>query len=136
VKKIIIQFGLLMAASVILLQLSKYTWSVQVLSSELIIIVLALIFASIGFYLSRIFVKKPKPTGIVDENKIVHLGLSSREVEVLTEMADGKSNLEIAESLYISESTVKTHVSNVLLKLDSKRRTESVRKARELSVII
>ena len=61
--------------------------------------------------------------------------LSKQEFNVLTLMADGLSNLQIAAHLSISENTVKTHVSRVLSKLKAKRRTEAVRIGRDLEII-
>ena len=63
------------------------------------------------------------------------LTISKREYEVLKAMASENSNKEIADSLFISESTVKTHVSNILIKLGSKRRTQAIRKAKEYGIL-
>ena len=52
--------------------------------------------------------------------------LSAREVEVLKEIVKGKSNKEIGEALYVSEKTVKTHVSHILNKLEVSDRTQAV----------
>jgi len=128
---------LVIVAVVLLLQLSKYSWQVPALSTELIVIVMALVFAAFGFVLSKyLFKNKPAiQSSAVDLKKLSGLGISKREYDVLKEMADGKSNQEIADQLFISESTVKTHVSNLLIKLDSKRRTEAIRKAKEVSIL-
>ena len=67
--------------------------------------------------------------------KIEELGLSKREYEVLKEIANGLSNKQIADRLFVSESTVKTHVSNVLLKLDAKRRTQAIRVAKQMGIL-
>ncbi len=98
---------------------------------------MALVFAAFGFVLSKyLFKNKPAiQSSAVDLKKLSGLGISKREYDVLKEMADGKSNQEIADQLFISESTVKTHVSNLLIKLDSKRRTEAIRKAKEVSIL-
>ncbi|MFP4662258.1 MAG: response regulator [Halanaerobiales bacterium] len=61
--------------------------------------------------------------------------LTSREKEVLAELANGHSNKEIGERLYISDKTVKTHVSNILRKLDVKDRTQAAIKAIENRII-
>ena len=53
--------------------------------------------------------------------------LSGREVEVLTLVAQGRSNKEIAEELFVSQGTVKIHVSHIMTKLGLDRRTELVR---------
>jgi len=99
--------------------------------------VAALLLIGMGVYLSR-FVFKPvktKTADAVNQDQIRLLGISKREYQVLQEMAKGKSNLQIAETLFISESTVKTHVSNLLLKLDAQRRTEALTKARDLKIL-
>ena len=67
--------------------------------------------------------------------KIEELGLSKREYEVLQEIALGLSNQEIADKLFVSESTIKTHVSNLLIKLDAKRRTQAIRISKSLNII-
>jgi DNA-binding NarL/FixJ family response regulator len=51
--------------------------------------------------------------------------LTKREADVLNEIAKGKSNKEIASALFITEKTVKTHVSNVLSKLELSDRTQA-----------
>ena len=53
------------------------------------------------------------------------LGLTPREVEVLGQLADGRTDREIAESLFISKKTVSVHVSNILRKLDVVNRVEA-----------
>jgi LuxR family maltose regulon positive regulatory protein len=61
--------------------------------------------------------------------------LSARELEVLALIAAGKSNQEIAEQLYLALNTVKRHASNIFDKLEVKKRTEAVAKARHLGLI-
>lgn len=63
--------------------------------------------------------------GAIDYRKPLHL-LTRRECEVLQLLADGKSNRKVAESLYISEKTVKNHVSNILQKMNVNDRTQAV----------
>lgn len=63
------------------------------------------------------------------------LGISPRELEVLHEIAAGHSNKEIAARLHVSENTVKTHVARLLEKLQARRRTDALRKARELGLV-
>jgi ATP/maltotriose-dependent transcriptional regulator MalT len=63
------------------------------------------------------------------------LGISKREHEVLQLMAQGLSNQEIADKLFVSLNTIKTHTSNLFLKLEASRRTEAVKKAKELRLI-
>ena len=63
------------------------------------------------------------------------LELSKRELEVLSLMAEGCSNQEIAARLFVSLSTVKTHNQNLFVKLDVKRRTQAIEKGRRLNLI-
>ena len=57
--------------------------------------------------------------------------LTKREVEILTEVYDGKTNTQIAEDLFISESTVKAHIYNIFRKMNVKSRVEAVCQIRE-----
>jgi len=71
----------------------------------------------------------------IDVSAIEKLGLSSRAVEVLQLMAEGWSNAEIAERLFISLNTVKTHSARLFENLDVKRRTQAVEKAKRMNLI-
>jgi ATP/maltotriose-dependent transcriptional regulator MalT len=75
------------------------------------------------------------PSAIIDYEQIKKLGLTQREHDVLVKMAEGLSNLEIATALFLSESTIKTHVSNIFFKLDAKRRTQAVQVAKQLKIV-
>jgi ATP/maltotriose-dependent transcriptional regulator MalT len=70
-----------------------------------------------------------------DESRLEALGISKREYEVLELMAIGLSNQEIADKLFVSLNTIKTHSSNLFLKLEAKRRTQAIQRAKELSLI-
>jgi NarL family two-component system response regulator LiaR len=72
---------------------------------------------------------------VINERVLEQTGISNRELEVLQHMASGLSNQEIAGKLYVSVNTVKTHSSNLFLKLDVKRRTQAADKARKLGLI-
>ncbi|MCO4807541.1 MAG: hypothetical protein KC456_13230 [Flavobacteriales bacterium] len=72
---------------------------------------------------------------IQDESKIKELGLSQRELDVLELIAKGHSNQEIAEALFISLNTVKTHSSSLFSKLGVNRRTQAVQHAKENRII-
>jgi ATP/maltotriose-dependent transcriptional regulator MalT len=71
----------------------------------------------------------------VSQEAIDAAGLSRRELEILQMMATGMSNQEIADALFISLSTVKSHVSSVFTKLDVVRRTQAIEKAKTLKII-
>jgi DNA-binding NarL/FixJ family response regulator len=66
----------------------------------------------------------------------VDSGLSSREIDVLQSINLGLSNTEIATNLYISISTVKTHVSSILRKLDAGNRVQALTIARERGLLV
>lgn len=61
--------------------------------------------------------------------------LSDREAEVLAAIAQGKSNQEIAEALFVSTNTIKTHISNIYSKLGVNRRTQAIAKAKSLAIL-
>ena len=136
-KKTVLIFSALIIALLALFQLSQYTYISGDLSIEIVVSVIALIFFFVGVYLNKKSLHKnvSPATAEIDHKKITQLGLSNREYEVLLEIAKGLSNKEIANTLFISESTVKTHVSNRLIKLDAKRRTQAITIAKNLAII-
>ena len=72
---------------------------------------------------------------VLDTSLVSQLELSKRELEILGLLAQGHSNQEIAAKLFVSLSTVKTHIQNLFEKLDVKRRIQAVEKARSLNLI-
>ena len=72
---------------------------------------------------------------ILNQDELNRLHLSTRELEVLQLIADGLSNQEIAERLFVSLNTIKTHTSNLFLKLEVERRTQAIEKAKRLNLI-
>jgi DNA-binding NarL/FixJ family response regulator len=71
---------------------------------------------------------EPRPQPLV-------VPLSDRELEVLRLLADGRSNREIAGTLFLAEGTVKNHVTNVLAKLGARDRTQAALRARALDLL-
>lgn len=120
----------------ILVLVMQYSLFTRDHTNEFLLLIAAAGLIALGIYLSRILSRQKQEEAILlDKQKAKELNLSRRETEVLQEMATGKSNKEIAESLFISESTIKTHVSNLLFKLDAKRRTEAIEKARKMGLL-
>jgi two-component system, NarL family, response regulator LiaR len=137
----------------LLLQVLQYRFVLISHSFEIYIFSIAIIFTCLGIWLALKLVKPKKEiqTIVVEKNVYVkelseeqmqaleierqRLGLSSREYEVLQLMAEGLSNQEIAERLFLSLATVKTHSSKLFEKLDVKRRTQAIEKARQLRLI-
>jgi two-component system, NarL family, response regulator LiaR len=107
---------------------------------------IAIIFLSTGLWLGRRFHQKNKEilpqtsyeikdTVSIDAKNVEKLGISKRELEVLVLMGRGMSNQEIADALFVSQNTVKTHTSRIFEKLDVKNRTHAIIKAKSLSII-
>lgn len=144
-QKLVVKFGLLATALLLLVKVSQYSILTQNLGNEIWIGVFALLFLGFGAMISQIYFKQKKQPPAaenfnnkstpLDFKKIEELNISKREYEVLGLIGKGFSNQEIASQLYISESTVKTHVSNLLSKLNAKRRTQAINNAKELRII-
>lgn len=135
-KKTILVFGLLILAILLLFQLSKYTLTTGDVSTEIVVSVIALTFFIIGIYINKRSLHKKTPDSVeIDKNKIKELEITAREYEVLQHISAGLSNKEIGDTLFLSESTIKTHVSNLLVKLNAKRRTQAVQIAKSLNII-
>ncbi|MEJ2112311.1 MAG: response regulator transcription factor [Flavobacteriaceae bacterium] len=135
-KKTIIVFALLIFALLLLFQLSKYAMISGDLDTEIIVAIIAVVFFFIGVYLNKKSLHKPVNVSVeIDHKKIKELDISNREYEVLQAISEGLSNKEIADKLFVSESTIKTHVSNLLIKLNAKRRTQALQIAKELQII-
>ncbi len=136
-KKTVFVFSALIIAILALFQLSKYAYISGDISIEIGIAVIALVFFVIGVYINKKSLRKGniEPQKI-DSKKIEILGISKREYEVLIGISEGLSNREIADKLFVSESTIKTHVSNLLVKLDAKRRTQAIQRAKALQILL
>ena len=82
----------------------------------------------------QVFVTSPEEAGI-NQAELEKLNLTKREYEVLQLLAKGHSNADIAGALFLSLSTVKTHVSKLYLKMDIKRRAQAVEMAKRLRIV-
>jgi DNA-binding CsgD family transcriptional regulator len=133
--------GLLIAG----LKFIEYRWLVVAHSVEIYGALVAALFAGVGIWLGlkltreKIVVKEvPVPAAVEfsrDEARLAELGLTPRELEMLELMAQGLSNKEIADKVFVSENTVKTHLSRVFDKLGVRRRTQAVQRGKELRLI-
>lgn len=133
-------YGLVLAAVVATLKYVEYRFMVKSLSTEVYIGVVAALFTGVGLWLGSKLITAKKvvqvaPATVVDDQAIRSSGLSARELEVLQLMAEGLSNQEIADKLFISLPTVKSHSSSLFTKLEVKRRTEAVHRAKSLRII-
>jgi DNA-binding NarL/FixJ family response regulator len=140
-RPIIIGFGLLILCLLILFRIGEVNFIKGDVKLEVIVAIAALIFFFVGLYFNHHSQKKisqvlpPSPASAVDYEQIKKIGLTQREHDVLVKMAEGLSNQEIGAALFLSESTIKTHVSNILFKLDAKRRTQAVQIAKQLKIV-
>ena len=136
-KKTILIFGGLSAVILLLFQLNQFSLAGTESSADIVVVLSGLLFLLIGFFVNKFVLARGDAKGRRGQTKEYRreTALSRQEHNVLTLMADGLSNLQIAAHLSISENTVKTHVSKVLSKLNAKRRTEAVKIGRDLEII-
>ncbi len=140
-RRTVIIYGLALAALTGLLKLVEYKYLIRDIPLEFYIGAVAVMFTAIGIW-AGLRLTRPKIVEVEingpferDEAALGKLGISRREFEVLELIAAGLSNQDIADRLFVSTSTVKTHVSNILAKLDAGRRTEAIARAKELRII-
>jgi DNA-binding CsgD family transcriptional regulator len=138
-RKTVIVYGIALAALTVLLKFIEYRFFIYDLSLELYLGIVAVLFTGLGVWaglrLTRRKVVTATPDFKLNESELQRLGISKREYEVLELIAQGLSNQEIAEKLFVSPNTVKTHSSNLFIKLEARRRTEAVRRAKELQLL-
>jgi DNA-binding NarL/FixJ family response regulator len=157
-KKNLLFYSLFLALTSLLLKTTEYWFWVKLNAYDIYGLLLSLIFLGVGLWLgTRLNPKKvstnlendraieqintPKITyteavsTTIDEHLLGNLGISKREYEVLTLLGTGMSNQEIADRLFISQNTVKTHTSRLFEKLAVKNRTHAILKSKELGII-
>ncbi len=136
-KKELLLFSISLAIVAVGLQFLEYSYLTQAIGNEIYITTLGLTFLFIGFWMAtKYFVGgKISPEETINFDLSTTVNLSEREAEVLLGIYKGLTNQEIANELFISESTVKTHVGNLYSKLSVKRRTQAIQKARSLKLL-
>ena len=144
----ILLYGAAMAVLVFVLKWLQWKYLVTDNSSDIYIGLIALFFTFLGVWVANqlakpkvktVIVEKevyvaPPNSSAINEAELKKLNLSTREYEVLQHLVQGSSNAEIAEKLFLSLSTVKTHVSNLFVKMDVKSRTQAIEKANRLRI--
>jgi two-component system, NarL family, response regulator LiaR len=153
VKKTILVYGLLGGLLIALLKFVEYRFLIIEHSLEVYGGIVALLFSVLGIWLG-LKLTRTRETVVVREVQVrvdvlmpsngpfvpnaarqEELGITRRELEILQLIAAGLSNREIAERLYLSENTVKTHSGRLFEKLDAKRRTQAVQRGKEAGLI-
>ena len=133
-------YACLLAALVFILKALEYRYMVRDLTLDFYLGTVAAIFMGAGVWIG---------VRIKHRNRIRHTlqpleaklealklsGISRREYEVLQLMAQGNSNQEIADKLFVSLNTVKTHSAKLFTKLDVRRRTQAVQRAKDLQLL-
>lgn len=137
--RIVVVYGVSLAALVALLNFIEYRFLVRDLSQEIYVGLIAVIFTALGIWVGPRLLRRKvvvvRPDFVLDLQALERLGISKREHEVLELMAKGLSNQEIADKLFVSVNTIKTHLANLFAKLDVSRRTQAVQKGKELGLI-
>ena len=147
--KQIIIYGIALAVLLFLLKWLETRYILLDQQLDIYLGIVAVLFTALGIWLA-LKIRRPKVETIIIEKKVVltsgpdfilnedelrRLNLSKRELEVLQLMADGLSNQEIAERLFVSLNTIKTHSAQIFEKMEVKRRTQAVDMAKRLSII-
>ncbi|MDQ7948185.1 MAG: response regulator transcription factor [Pedobacter sp.] len=143
-----ILYGLSLAALALLLRWLEFRLLILNHSFEIYAGIIAVIFTLLGIWLALKLSRPKIETKIIERPLIVNstafifnktfaqqLGLSKREIEVLQLMAKGLSNQEIADQLFVSLNTIKTHSSRLFEKLEVKRRTQAIEMAKKHALI-
>lgn len=143
----VVLWGLVGGVLIVLLKIIEYKHFVHAYPAEVYGGLLAVIFTVVGVYLGRrwsrarevVVVQEVRlPEGgpfELDAEKLEELSITQREHEILGLIAEGLSNREIAERIFVSENTVKTHAYRLFEKLGVKRRVQAVRRGRELGLV-
>ena len=150
-KKPLLIYGLLYGLGggllIALLKLVEYRFLVVEHSVEIYGGLIALVFAILGIWLGLKLTRKkevivvkeitvPAPsTFTLNQQRLQDLGVTKRELEILELIAQGMSNKEIADRLFVSENTVKTHSSRLFDKMGARRRTQAVQLGKQFGLI-
>ena len=144
-KKTVLIYGILGGVLIAVLKLVEYRFLVLEHSLEIYGGIVAALFSALGIWLGlkltrtrEVIREVAVPVGGPferNQERVEQLGITPRELEILEAMAAGFSNREIAERLFVSENTVKTHAGRVFGKLSAQRRTQAVQRAKEAGLI-
>lgn len=146
--KHIFLYGLI--AAILIFALKWLQWKFLIVDNAIDIYIglIAVFFTGLGTWVATQFIKSKVKTVIVEKEVLVpfadpfaineaelkKLNLTDREYEVLQLIAKGYTNADIAKHLFLSVSTIKTHVSNLFVKMDVKNRAQAMEKAKRLKI--
>ena len=146
VTKVILVYGVCGGLLIAALKVVEYRFLVVEHSLEIYGAIVAILFAGVGIRLGQTLtrtkevvvlreVAAPAGKALPNDANMAQLGITPRELEILQQIALGLSTREIAEALFVSENTVKTHSSRLFDKLQVSRRTQAVHVAKRLGLI-
>ncbi len=141
----ILPYGLALGFGLAAIKLMEFSFSTRDIGLEVYLGFIALLFLVVGILFGRRFFRvEPvdQEAALPDFRPIERApqtppggDLSAREMEVLVRLAEGATNREIAEVLFLSPNTIKSHVANIYRKLEVSRRPQAVTRARELGIL-
>ena len=141
VREILI-YGASAGLLITILKITEYRFLVVEHSLEIYGGLVAALFSGLGIWLGLTLTRKkvqvirePASPFTLNAQRVIELGITPRELEILSLIAAGLSNREIADRLFVSENTVKTHSSRLFDKLGAKRRTQAVQLGKEARLI-
>ena len=137
-KKTILIYGLALAGGALALQQMEYLYTIRTYSTEIYVVFVAVAFTGLGIWAGHKLTGRGRNLNQSfqrNDKAQLALGISDRECQVLQLLAEGYSNSEIADRIFVSTNTVKTHLAHVYGKLEVSRRTQAVQKAKSLFLI-
>jgi DNA-binding CsgD family transcriptional regulator len=142
--KSMLLYGLILGGLLIALKLLEFNLVIKNNVFEVYAGIVAVLFCVVGIWVGLKLTNKSKKLVVevqggedwkMDESILQELGISKREYDVLELIAKGHTNQEVADKLFVSPNTVKTHLANLFAKLDVNRRTQAIQRAKELNLI-
>lgn len=129
--------GTVLAMGAVALSWVNLQHSVRLIPTETYVILIAVAFTGLGGWVGHSLTTRQRPsqTFLRNDAAMASLGITAREYEVLTHIAGGRTNKEIARQLGVSPNTIKTQAASLFAKLSAARRTDAIRQARGLSLI-
>jgi DNA-binding CsgD family transcriptional regulator len=132
----VVIYGILLALAAVGLEWLRFRHVTRIDSTEIYVAILATGFIALGIWVGRKLTPQPRPAEFERNDAAIRsLGLTTRECEILSHLASGQSNKELARTFAISPNTVKTHLARVFEKLEVQNRMQAVEKARWLALI-
>ncbi|MBN8551710.1 MAG: response regulator transcription factor [Caulobacterales bacterium] len=132
----VVTAGLVLALGAFALAWLEIQQARRMIAPELYVAIVAVLFAAVGLWLGwRMATRRHGPRFVRNDAAVASLGLTGQEMRVLSELASGRANKEIARTLGLSPNTIKSHLAHLFAKLGAATRTEAVTRARELNLI-